>query len=219
MARIVLIHGFATGISYSTLYPALGEDAGFTAFRGDIRSKSAKAFRWALEEIASIFQTFDPAYTWRVYRTEKSMASDPRLFERLDRFFDEEEPDTIVCHSMGCFLMASYLRKQGRLSDSVRLVIFNQADIPVNGVVLTKDIESRIHSGLLTFINLHCPWDPALWLSYLFSGSIRAGLVGLNHPLIQNHFFPLTRLSNIHMAAIKSERFRQFLHRLRKELA
>lgn len=207
MSRIVLIHGFATGIGYSVFRPARGEDAGFSAFRSDIESGDAKAFRWDIKENASFFQSLNPFYTWDVYRREKKTARDPETFQHLVDFFSRGQPKTIICHSMGCSLLVEYL-KHKKLPMSVRHVIFNQADVPASGTTFPAEIELRIRQKNLFITNTYCPWDPSLWCSMLIGGSLKAGLVGFRHPLVKNHMFPLFRSLNLHMSALRDEGFR-----------
>ncbi|MCR4256642.1 MAG: hypothetical protein NUW08_02975, partial [Candidatus Uhrbacteria bacterium] len=56
--------------------------------------------------------------------------------------------------------------------------------------------------------NTYCPWDPSLWCSMLIGSSLKAGLVGLRHPLVDNRLFPLFRSMNLHMSALRDEGFR-----------
>ncbi|MEK7473355.1 MAG: hypothetical protein AAB668_01325 [Patescibacteria group bacterium] len=210
MSRIVLIHGFATGIGYSIFRPAYGADAGFSAFRPDIESGQAKAFRWDIKESASFFQSINPFYTWNVYRREKKIANDPDTYRKLHAFLMAEEPELIVCHSMGCFLFLAYLAHE-KLPTSVRRIIFNQADVPSIGVTLSTEIEERIRKGALSITNTFCFWDTTLWFSAVIHGSIKAGLVGWEHPLIQNSLFSLLKPMNLHTAAIRSFRFRRLV--------
>lgn len=210
MSRIILIHGFATGIGYSFFRPAYGKDAGFSSFRQDIESGNAKTFRWDLKENASFFQSLNPFYTWRIYRREKKIAHDPDTYRRMAKLLLREQPEIILCHSMGCFLFLEYLKHQ-KLPASVRHVIFNQADIPASGTRFPAEIEAGIHKKSLLITNTYCPWDPTLWCSAFMTKSIKAGLVGLKHPFIQSCLFPLLKPINLHTAAIRSSRFRRFV--------
>lgn len=211
MSRIVLIHGFATGIDYSVFRPAYGEDAGFLAFRSDIESGNAKAFRWDLKESASFFQSLNPFYTWSIYRREKRVASDVETYHRLHDFLTREQPEILICHSMGCFLFLEYLKHE-KLPTSVRRVVLNQADIPAGSMTLPHAIKDRVQTGTLHFINTFCFWDPTLWLSAIMSVSIKAGLIGLKNPFVQNRLFPLYRPWNLHMSALRDARFRDLVH-------
>lgn len=207
MSRIVLIHGFATGIRYSVFRPAHGADAGFSAFRSDIESGEVVAFRWDIKEEASFFQTLNPFYSWGVYRQERAIAEDVNTYRRLGEFLSREQPEIIVCHSMGCFLFFEYLKRE-RLPASVKHIVFNQADLPCFGLEFSSDVVKRVHSGDLLITNMFCFWDPTLWCAVLLKRSLLAGLIGLRSPLIQNKFFPLLKPINLHTAAIRSKRFR-----------
>lgn len=210
MSRIVLIHGFATGIGYSVFRPAYGEDAGFSAFRPDIESGEVKTFRWDIKEDASFFQSLNPFYTWDVYRRENKIARRPETYRRMAELLTREQPEIITCHSMGCFLLLEYLKRE-QLPTSVRHIIFNQADVPATGTKFPIEIESRIREERLRITNMYCPWDPTLWLSAIMNGSMKAGLVGFNNPLVNNRLFPLWKPINLHTAAIRSGAFRRFV--------
>jgi hypothetical protein len=211
MSRIVLIHGFATGIRYSVFRPAYGEDAGFSGFRSDIASGDTKVFRWDIKENASFFQSLNPFYTWHIYRREKRIASDADTYRRLHDFLTREQPDTIACHSMGCYLLVEYLNRE-RLPESVHRIIFNQADIPAGGTTFSSVVGERLRTGALRIINTFCFWDPTLWCSVLIGGSFKAGLVGLRYPLVNNRLFPLYRPWNLHMSAMRDGRFRDLAY-------
>lgn len=206
MSRIVLIHGFATGIQYSVFRSARGTDAGFSAFAPDVARGEAKAFRWDIKEKASFFQSINPLYAWDIYRRELAIAQEIETRQSLSEFLLQEEPEVIVCHSMGTLLFFGYLENH-KLPASVRRVIFNQADIHASDITLPLDIEERIRAGELLFLNTYCPWDPSLLCSRILNGS-RAGLAGMRHSLVRNHFIPLVKPINLHMSAIRSGSFR-----------
>ena len=201
MSRIFLIHGFATGIGYSIFRPAYGPDAGFSAFRDDINSGKAKAFRWDIKENASFFQSLNPFYTLDVYHRERAIAEDPETYRRLADFLEHEQPEVIACHSMGCFLLSEYLKHES-LPSSVRRIVFNQADLPRSTLLRAKNV---------VITNTFCFWDVTLWCAVLLERSLLAGLVGIRNPEVQNTFFPLLKPINLHTAAIRSKHFRDFV--------
>ncbi len=210
MSRIVLIHGFATGITYSVFRRAHGADAGFSAFRGDVETGDAKAFRWDVQDEASFFQSLNPFYSWNIYRRERVIAKHPETLKRLHTFLSAEQPEIILCHSMGSFLFSEYLKTEV-LPVSVKRIVFNQADLPTNGIDVSADVLTRVGSDKFSIINSHCFWDPTLWLAVALSGSLKAGLLGMSSTLIQNTFWPLWRPINLHTSAIRSKRFRDFV--------
>lgn len=210
MSRIVLIHGFATNIGYSVFRPAYGADAGFAVFAQDVTRGEAKAFEWGVRDSASFFQSLNPFYTWNIYRREKRMASDKETYQRLRDFLMREQPEVVICHSMGCFLFLEYLKHQ-QLPTSVRRVLFNQADIPSTPTI-PPTVEERIRSSSLSLANTYCPWDPTLWLSSIVSVSVKAGLVGVRHSFVQNRLFPLYRPWNLHMSALRDPGFRDLAY-------
>ncbi|PIP60689.1 hypothetical protein COX00_01870 [Candidatus Uhrbacteria bacterium CG22_combo_CG10-13_8_21_14_all_47_17] len=212
MSRIVLVHGFATGIHFSVFRPAQGIDAGFSAFHSDIENGGVKAFRWDIKEEASFLQSLNPFYTLGVYDRERAIAQRAETHHALHRFLEQESPEVIICHSLGAFLFFQFLQKE-TLPDSVRLIVFNQADIFASEVFIPETVAKRIQSGALKIVNTYCPWDPNLLFSWILNGP-RAGLTGMRHTLIEERFFPLVKPINLHMAAIRSARFRYLIESL-----
>ncbi len=205
MSRIVLIHGFATGVRYSVFRDAHGADAGFKAFRELVEQGDATAFRWDIQETASFWQTINPLYILGVYRRERALASHPETHEALARFFADESPEIVICHSLGACLLLEHIRRHG-LPDSVRRIVFTQADAHPREFAFCEALEERLRNGSLTMINAHCPWDPSLWCSLVLNGA-RAGLAGARHPLVRDVFWPLVKPINLHTSAIRSPGF------------
>ncbi len=212
MSRIVLVHGFATGIHFSVFRPAQGIDAGFSAFHSDIENGGVKAFRWDIKEEASFLQSLNPFYTLGVYDRERAIAQRAEMHHALHAFLEKELPEVIICHSLGALLFFQFLQKH-TLPDSVRLIVFNQADVSPSEVCIPKKIAKRIQSGALKIINTSCPWDPNLLFSRMLHGP-RAGLNGMRHACIKELFFPLVKPIHLHMSAIRSARFRSLVESL-----
>ncbi|MEI7512926.1 MAG: hypothetical protein WCK01_05735 [Candidatus Uhrbacteria bacterium] len=212
MSRTVLIHGFSTGIQYSFLRAAHGFDAGFSAFASDIQEGKVSVFRWDIKENATFWQSINPLYTFGVYRREQKIVSEKETHENLQKFLEQEKPEIVVCHSIGCLLFLEYIKTQS-LPSSVKRVIFNQADTTWFDIELPLRIEKQIQSKTLQFINTYCPWDPTLMFSVFVGGALRAGLVGIRHSHIENIFFALTKPYNLHTSAIRSKKFRDWVIR------
>lgn len=213
MSRIVLIHGFATGIRFSVFRQPHGIEAGMIGFRREVKTGEAKAFRWDIKEEASFLRSMNPLYTLDIYRRERAIAKSTETYRKLAKFLAEEQPEVIVCHSMGCFFFSEFLKREN-LSESVKRIIYNQADLPWSGTEFSKEIIERIRFGKLVITNTFCFWDPTLWSAVLTGGSIRAGLFGMRSPWVRNRFFALLRPFNIHTAAIRSPRFRDLILRI-----
>lgn len=213
MSRIVLIHGFATGIRFSIFRKACGDDAGFTAFRPAVESGEAKAFRWDIKEMATFWQSLNPRYSWRIYHRERKIAESEETHQALQTFLETEKPEIVVCHSMGAYLLLKYLTRHP-LPSSVRAVVFNQADIDPAAFILPPSLLPSLESGAIRFVNVYCPWDVTLLLSALVSGSRKAGLVPVPRPRLENAFFPLIKPWNSHTSAIRDNRFFRFVRSL-----
>lgn len=193
MARIVLLHGFATGLDVSVFRPARGTDAGFLGFADLIGKGIATPFRWDERESLSFWKSLSPLTYLTVYRREAESIRSERTLASLETFLNAERPCVIVCHSMGCALLLSYLSDR-RLPASVRHVVFIQADVP-RGAALPE-------TANVTWHNLFCPWDPTLLLSALYHRTIRAGQLGLTDQRAANRFVALWRRANLHTASI-----------------
>jgi hypothetical protein len=217
MPRIILIHGFATGVRFSVFRPPHGIEAGLTGFRREIKSGEAKAFRWDIKEEAYFLRSLNPLYTLDIYRRERAIAKSTDTYRNLAKFLADERPEVIVCHSMGCFLFSEYLKREN-LPESVKHIIYNQADLPWSGSGFSKEIIERVRAGKLFITNTFCFWDSTLWSAVFTGGSIRAGLFGMRSPWVRNRFFALLRPFNIHTAAIRSPRFRDLVLRMSRDI-
>ncbi len=197
MAHIALIHGFATGLDLSVIRAARGTEAGFFGFTDLIEKGIAKPFRWDERESLSFWKSLSPLTYLAVYKREAESIRSETTLAALDAFFKDEKPRVVVCHSMGCALLLSYLSRRA-LPPSVRHVVFIQADIPRDMTLPT--------SANVTWHNLFCPWDPTLFASSLYHRSVRAGQTGLKDPRAANRLTPLWRGINLHTATISDPR-------------
>lgn len=193
MSDIALIHGFATGLNLSVIRTARGREAGFFGFKGLIEKGVAKPFRWDAIENVSFWKALSPLTYLTVYRREREMVQSEETHAALDAFLRDERPSVIVCHSMGCALLLSFLSRH-TLPSSVRHVVFVQADIP-------RDTPLPAAPSV-TWHNLHCPWDPTLFASALYHRSVRAGQTGLRDRRARNRLTPLYGGWNLHTVSI-----------------
>lgn len=199
MSRLVLIPGFATNISYGSRL-RLGGFAGFRAFAPLIKEGTATVFRWGVQTSVSRWQSLNPLFFLSLYRQEREMITTRSLQASLARFLEQEQPETIVCHSLGTWFLLRTMSSFS-LPSSVQRIIFNQSDTPVSFLASATD---RLTVPLL---NVYCPWDPSLLVSWLLSGTRRVGLCRVSHPRIQNRLFPLWRPFNVHLSALRDQKF------------
>jgi len=196
MSKIFLIHGFAVGLTAPIFRCGFGISAGFRIFEDLILKKEAVVFRWGIDSRVNPFRFLNPFFLLNYYEDEKFLAQAFETHKRLEEFLEKEKPEVIVCHSMGCFLLNEYL-KNNQLPSSVRTIVFNQADI-------AKNEEIKIE---LPVYNFYCPWDPTLIASSIYNRAWRGGLGQLKKENVKNVLFPLWCLPNLHVSAIRDERF------------
>jgi hypothetical protein len=196
----LLIHGYGVGAQYLKFHLAEGANAGFGAFDKLITEKRAGVFRWDIPRYYGYKTVFNPLNHLSLYNQERIKATTTKLHTELTKMILKNKPETIVCHSMGCHLLMSYL-KFNTLPASVKKIVLIQADIP-NDSTLPATIRSQIENKKLEIINLYCPWDQALLITLPLHFKLKAGLTGYKNPLAQNIFFPLYKRSNLHTSSI-----------------
>lgn len=201
MAKIVLIHGYGVGLS--TKKNSLSLDLGFTAFYNKLISKDVALFSWYQEESHSLLSFLNPRFHYQTYIKEKAAAKSPAILNTLKQFLEKEHPSVIVCHSLGAYLFLEYLKQFSEIS-SIKKVVFVQADIANS----TK-IPTGTHN--IEFINVFCPWDPALISSWILHDYRPAGLTGWHQPGVHNTFVPLFGHWNLHNSSIMQKQFAQFV--------
>lgn len=204
MSRIVFIHGFATGVRFSFFREAKGLDGGFAAFRSLIEWGVGKVFRWGMEGDASFWEALNPWFHLKLYERERVMAGGFAVQQRLAHFLEEERPEVIVCHSMGCYLLWEYLRRF-ELPSSVETVIFQQADIGLSELGLFPGREG------VRFLNLYCPWDLSLLASWFLWGDRRLGLWRVSSRMFEQRFFSLWKPFNLHTSGLRDQRLVQLI--------
>lgn len=206
MPKTLLIHGYATGLNIPPIRPALGDDAGFSAFRMQIASGEVVVFRWDIKRIVAGPEAAQIRPYLRLYDEERVLLSKPETHERLAEAISMQAPEVIVCHSMGCALLWEHMR-QYSLPASVTRIIFTQADLPLNPGPLSNEMIESFRSGTRLLMNCFCPWDPTLFIGAAYHHAWRAGLFGLRVPYVQNVLFPLWRPWNLHTSSIRDPLF------------
>lgn len=210
--KIVIIHGYAADMEMGWSRPSLGYDAGFRAFRPLLDSGEAVMFRWGEHICFSAIHYINPFAHLRVYRTEKNKAVSDKLQREFSEFLDRERPDTLVCHSMGSYLLVNYINKYG-LPDFIKKIIFVQADIPARTAISRHDIIRRAEKKELYIYNYHCWWDITLISSMVLNGYIPLGLTRSKAGYVNSRFFPLYRTINLHQSSMNDKKFIELITR------
>ncbi|MCR4263118.1 MAG: alpha/beta hydrolase [Candidatus Roizmanbacteria bacterium] len=204
MSKIFLIHGYGIGRTAPILYTALHEDAGFSIFNDLIRKKSADVFYWDIEKKFSIFQLINPLVSLMLYKDERNTASSTQLLERLHQALKESTPETIVCHSMGCFLFLNYLSKHP-LPETVRKLLFVQGDVSLELLHKHPPFKKLLRNKSVTLINIYCPWDFTLWWSHIINRYSPIGLHKIPEPAVKNVLIPVS-LFDTHTYTIRQNK-------------
>ncbi len=100
---------------------------------------------------------------------------------KLKEFFSHNNPEIVMCHSMGCQFLANYLQTN-LLPSSVRKIILLQGDT------------SRLtqFNTTVPIISSYCYWDYTLWVSVILNRYLPIGLVGSK--TVNNKFLVLLQL-------------------------
>ena len=196
MSKIALIHGFGTGINYSIFQKAEANNAGFLIFDDLIAKKTAKVFDWRIYKNLNLFEVLSVFPILKIYWQEKTKVHSLEIQNQLKTFLEFEQPEIIICHSMGGKLLFEHTHK---LPKSVKKIVLIQADISSNAKI-PKNLQK------LEIINYFCPWDNALIGSNLINFRIMAGQIGLKDAT--NIFFPLLLNNpNMHTFPLRSSKF------------
>ncbi|MFW5719402.1 MAG: hypothetical protein ACOCXT_00015 [Candidatus Dojkabacteria bacterium] len=157
---------------------------------------------------------FEVANPLKTYLREKKIvsksAAQVQLYEKIQR----ERITTLICHSMGAFLVFNMINNPDLgLPGCVKTIVLVQADIPRTLLINNPEVYSRLQKKHLHFLNYHCFWDITLCLSGIINRYKPAGLFGYQpegsdiSTLITNRFFPLNRSLNVHNSSIGDRRF------------
>lgn len=204
--KLVLIHGNSAGIKFPMRDRQI-KYGSFTVFKELIDSGEAILFGWHyINEEFDLFKTLNPFEFRRQYFTEKEYCGSEAAWLKLDRFLELQQPEKIVCHSMGCYLLLNTINVYG-LPKTVKSVYLAQGDFDREFKLTNADIVQRIKSGELKIYNYHCDWDQMLALSIAANGVIPGGLTGTNEKYFTNILFPSPRKLNVHQAILDSDRF------------
>jgi hypothetical protein len=198
MAKILIIHGYGSGANYS-IFKKYPKDLEFSGFKKIIDSHDVTFFRWFKETNFSFLQTLNPFTHLNLYISEKKDIYKKEVIEKLHTLLQNENPQIIVCHSMGSQLLKNYL-DEFELPNSVKKILLVQADIP-------HTTKFRTNSEIK---NVYCFWDPSLLCSLFINFYIPAGLIGLKSAT-KNIFFPLLKLPNLHLSSIKSTKILELI--------
>ena len=200
MAKIVLIHGFAVHLTVPIIRPPFGPAACFKVFEKKVEDGEAKVFQWGIKKQVSPVRLLDPFFWIKHYQSEKAIATSSATLERLQDFLEQEKPEIIICHSMGCYLLNNFC-KNFSLPDSVKKIIFVQAD--TSALSASYAPSAPLH-------NFFCPWDPTLLISMIFNREKRVGLFS-SSKADKNIFWPLFLPINLHTSTIRDKRFLEFV--------
>lgn len=203
--KIALIHGYAVDMEIGIFRRRLGRDAGFGAFRRLLDNGDAVLFRWAEHIRFSSIHYINPFAHLHVYTAEKNKAVSEKLFAEFSAFLEREMPDTLVCHSMGSYLLINYINKYG-LPDFIRKVVFVQGDIPAGMGISHTGIIKRLENKELVIYNYHCWWDITLVASMILNGYVPLGLTRSRLKQVHNRFFPLYRTINLHQSSMNDDK-------------
>jgi hypothetical protein len=203
VSKIFLIHGYGTGITNSVFGRefSFGQDRGFGAFNSAVEAGQAYAIDWSIKQTIGLFGSINPLSQLSLYFRERNLARRKETHLKLKNELYVQNPETIICHSMGTFLLLNMLSHHD-LPASVKHLVFVQADIG-----FLRSLPTNV-SPEIRVTNYFCPWDQALWSSTLLNLNPRAGLFGLTKKgRIINKFWPLYRKLNLHTSSINDPKF------------
>ncbi len=210
--KYLLIHGFGTKVNYDLGFWKYPPTEDFDAWSKEIEFGNAKIFSWGIRQEKSWKNILNPMPYLDLYRREQSLAMNKYMIEELHKTMTETQPEIIVCHSMGSFLLENYCGLFD-LPSSLQKIVFSQADIRK-----IPNIEKQLKNNPnLKLQNYYCGWDNALLSSFLINLSRPAGLYGLRitkgfEKQIQNIFYSLGNLhKNCHIDAINSPKFKKLI--------
>jgi hypothetical protein len=207
--KYLLIHGFGTKVNYDLGFWKYPPTEGFKAWAKDIDSGNARIFSWGIMQQQNWKNIVNPLSYLELYNREKSLAKNKYMLLELDKVIKENNPEIIICHSMGSVLLENYC--QGfELNDNLKKIVFSQADI-----FKIPNIQNQLWGkNNIKLDNYHCGWDTALISSCGVNRVRPAGLFGLRvedglGDKIKNIFWPLGNIhKNCHTDAINSPEFK-----------
>jgi hypothetical protein len=207
--KYLLIHGYGIGLQYSFLKSAEGENAGFGAFDDLIEAGEAKVFRWEMSRKLNFWETINVKTSIKQYNDEMLKIENQEVYDSLQKELTLTQPEAIVCHSAGGFLLLRYLTNH-ILPSSVKKIVFIQSNIPQD-MVFPDYLQKKLQQKEIKLINLYCYWDQALWSLVIIGRQISIGLLGSNNTYVKNIFFPLYKGVNLHTSSINDTKIFPFI--------
>jgi hypothetical protein len=209
LKKILFIHGSTVKHTYSFFRKA-DPDWGFAEILQIINSQNlakVEVFGWGpLAKQIKWWQVINPFYFVGVYFEEKTWVKSNLETENLHKKILYFEPEIIVCHSMGGFLLEKYLQQKKDLPNSVKQVITLMSDGEVS-FILPKIIQTKVQNQNLKWLNYHCFWDLTLICSVIINQKFPAGVFGYKSKYITNKFYFLTKtFPDFHTSLIKKSK-------------
>lgn len=208
-SKILLIHGFAQGVDFNPFKKPKKNEQIFPIFKIEIRQKQAIVFDWAMDWQVNCFDYLGSKNFHKLYFKEREKATDDNTLETLNRLITKQNPNLILAHSMGCFLLLNHFCKY-QVNPNLTKICLVQADINQD-YFLSKFLQERVIKKQLEIINLYCWWDPALIYSSVLHKKLRAGLIGWRQVGIKNKFLPLLDLPNPHEGILSNRKLVKIL--------
>ncbi len=98
MSRIVLVHGFAVGLTAPIVRRGFGASASFRAFDAFVERGEAAVFRWGIECHVKPWQLMNLIFLHGHYLGERALAMDPATIDDVKTFLEKERPRVVVAH-------------------------------------------------------------------------------------------------------------------------
>jgi uncharacterized alpha/beta hydrolase family protein len=214
MSKILYIHGYGTETLHQFRPKQWSEkEICSTIFElKKERDLELKFFHWGWSLKLSKWQAFNPLQYLKLYLTEQRMAKSKGLLNRLHKMIQTYQPEIIICHSMGSFILMNYLTKYEKPL-SVKKIVTMQADFP-RYFEIPQSVEQDIDTKKLKFYNIYCPWDELLPLSMVINFKLPSGMFGVANKRVKNILFPLYDNWDFHNSILNSRRAAEFLKKL-----
>jgi hypothetical protein len=205
--KTLLIHGFASN------YEGCDPYRKFYGFQSQVDFGTAELFRWG---IFCNLNALNILGALHLYRAEQKLSRSSESQKNLIFQILESKSKTLVCHSMGSQLLLNAINTFGTsFLENVQRIIIVQGDCDWSDSTLTTI------PGSIQIYSTFCPWDLALWQSWILNLRVPAGLFGIrfwnyggektkNKPKIINKFWGFWRRNktfNFHTMAIGESGF------------
>lgn len=197
--KYYLIHGYGRALNFSE--KEVPANMGFYIFDEELKSGQAKVFDWAIRVKRNFWSLYNPVTQIRLYYKEKKKAEYKSLQSQLWQNLQKDNPEIVICHSLGCQLFLNTIKNFGSL-ESIKKVIFVFADLPNN---------QKLENLKTELINFYCYWDNALLASSLLNLYLPLGLLGAKDTEVKNVFYKLTKGPNLHQQIWRDNNFKMNL--------